>query len=301
MSSRLLQSVGFADRHAGEGVRRIDFAPWEISVRRCGSGGDAGGSSSVPPAASDFSLTGARRHTTPGAVKEPVGGNWHAHLAMAKIPTLRFHVKYGPAPLFDKARLQLKALAGLDLEIPHALSRFDERGIPLEYLADFQPELWDLVTVETNVRSGQITYMSLQRRLESKRYLWIVLAFEHVITAWIADTNSNRATNPLIVRDGPAWEAAAEGRRPKRTPAVAEWEPVHLRQVRARRVLIALTHQPEWPSSERLDNAARIVLAGGTWDEARVGAGWTTRDAMDAAIARLFQADQPSSPASEGV
>lgn len=219
---------------------------------------------------------------------------------MAKIRTLRFHVKYGPTPLFDKARLQLKALAGLDLELPHALSRFEERGIPLEYLTDFQPDLWELVTVETNARSGRITYMSLQRRLESKRYLWIVLAFEHVITAWIADTNSNRSTNPLIVRDGPAWEAAAEGRRPKRTQAVAEWEPVHARQVRARRILISLAHQPECPSSDRLAQAARIVLAGGTWDDAAVDSGWTTRDDMDAAIARLLQAFNVSAPAPEG-
>lgn len=225
----------------------------------------------------------------PGAANERVGGNWHSHVAMAKIPTLRFHVKYGPAPLFDKARAQLKALAGLDLEMPHALSRFEERGIPLEYLADFQPDLWDLVTVETNVRSGRITYMSLQRRLESKRYLWIVLAFEHVITAWIADTNSNRATNPLIVRDGPAWEVAAEGRRPKRTQAVAKWEPVHASQVRARRMLIALAHQPECPSGDRLEQCARTVLAGGTWDEAAIGAGWASRESMDAAISHLLQ------------
>lgn len=219
---------------------------------------------------------------------------------MAKIPTLRFHVKYGPAPLFDKARLQLKALAGLDLEIPHALTRFQERGIPLEYLADFQPELWDLVTVETNARSGRITYMSLQRRLESKRYLWIVLAFEHVITAWIADTNSNRATNPLIVRDGPAWDAAEEGRRPRRTQAVAEWEPVHARQVRARRILIALARQPECPSSDRLEQAARIVLAGGTWDAAAVESGWTSHNDLDAAIAQLLHVVKLNDPAPEG-
>ncbi|SKT79373.1 hypothetical protein [Mycobacteroides abscessus] len=254
----------------------------------------------APHAAGDFRspVLVAGHHAS--AMAERVGGNWHAHLAMAKIPTLRFHVKYGPAPLFDKARLQLKALAGLDLEIPHALSRFEERGIPLEYLAGFQPGLWDLVTVETNLRSGRITYMSLQRRLESKRYLWIVLAFEHVITAWIADTNSNRATNPLIVRDGPAWDAAAEGRRPKWTQAVAEWEPVHARQVRARRTLIALAHQPECPSGDRLDEAARLVLAGATWDEAAVGAGWPAHDDMDGAIERLLQTVKPSRPASEG-
>ena len=39
---------------------------------------------------------------------------------MTQVRTLRFHTKYGPAPLFDKAREQLKGLTGLSLEIPYA-------------------------------------------------------------------------------------------------------------------------------------------------------------------------------------
>lgn len=143
---------------------------------------------------------------------------------MTRVRTLTFHIEYGPEPLFDKAREQLKDLAGLGLEIPHAKSRFDERGIPLQYLTDFQPERWEVITVETAVRTGRITYMSLRRRLESKKYLWIVLAFEHVITAWMTESPSNRATNPLIVKDGPAWNAAAVGREPIRTHVMAESE-----------------------------------------------------------------------------
>ena len=209
---------------------------------------------------------------------------------MTQVRTLRFHTKYGPAPLFDKAREQLKGLTGLSLEIPHAKSRFDERGIPLQYLTDFQPERWEVITVETAVRTGRITYMSLQRRLESKKYLWIVLAFEQVITAWITESNSNRATNPLYVKDGPAWDAAAEGREPRRTPAVAEWEQVHARRVRAQRILTALATLPERPSADRLAHAATLVLAGGTWNDAAVGAGWASREGMDAAVARLLRA-----------
>lgn len=218
---------------------------------------------------------------------------------MTQVRTLRFHTKYGPAPLFDKAREQLNDLAGLSLALPHAQSRFDERGIPLDYLTDFQPERWELITVETAVRTGRITYMSLQRRLESKKYLWIVLAFEHVITAWISERQGNRATNPLIVKDGPAWNAAAQGQEPAWTPAMAEWQEAYARRVRAYRILTALATMPERLSGDRLAHAARCVLAGGTWNEAAVGAGWTTRAGMDAAIARLLRAAKRSRPAED--
>ncbi len=103
---------------------------------------------------------------------------------MTNVRTLRFHTQYGPTPLFDKARQQLMELTGLGLEIPHARFRFEERGIPLEYLTDFQPQHWEVMTVETNVRTGRITYMSLRRNVEARKYLWIVLAFGSSPGTW---------------------------------------------------------------------------------------------------------------------
>ncbi|OWM01278.1 hypothetical protein B7435_17105 [Mycolicibacterium peregrinum] len=209
---------------------------------------------------------------------------------MTQTRTLRFHTKYGPARLFDKAREQLKHLAGLSLAIPHARSRFDERGVPLQYLTDFQPERWELFTVETAVRTGRITYMSLRRRIEPTQYLWIVLAAEHVITAWVTESRSDRATNPLIVRDGPAWEAAAKGHEPAITGALAEWGDQYTRRVRALRVLDAVAALPERPSGQRLAHAATLVLRGRTWNEAAAEAGWSNRAGLDAAIMRLLRA-----------
>jgi hypothetical protein len=209
---------------------------------------------------------------------------------MTQVRTLRFHTDYGPAPLFGKAREQLNLLAGLNLEIPHAQARFDERGVPKQYLTDFQPECWEVITVETAVRTGRITYMSLRRKIESTEYLWIVLASEHVITAWVTERPSNRATHPLIVKDGPAWDAAAQGREPAVTGAMAEWGDAYARRVRAQQVLAALATVPERPSGDRLAEAARLVLEGRTWNEAAVEAGWDSRRPVDAAIARLLRA-----------
>ncbi|WP_018601005.1 hypothetical protein [Mycobacterium sp. 155] len=214
---------------------------------------------------------------------------------MTQVRTLRFHTEHGPAPLFDKAREQLKGLAGLNLEIPHAQSRFDEREIPRQYLTDFQPELWEVVTVETAVRTGRIVYMSLRRKLDPEKYLWIVLASEHVITAWVRERPSTRAAHPLIVKDGPAWDAAAEGREPAITGAMAEWADAYARRVRAHRVLVALAATPERPSGDRLAHAAERVLSGSTWNEAAATAGWAGRAGMDAAIARLLRAVRRSS------
>jgi hypothetical protein len=81
----------------------------------------------------------------------------------------------------------------------------------MEHLTDFQPDDWELMTVDTAVRTNRITYMSLRRKLEARQYLWIVLAFEHVITAWVSERPGDRATNPLIVKEGPAWDAVAAG------------------------------------------------------------------------------------------
>lgn len=209
---------------------------------------------------------------------------------MTQVRTLRFHTKYGPAPLFVKAREQLEGLAGLNLEIPHARARFHERGVPGEYLTDFRPECWEVVTVETAVRTGRIAYMSLRRKIESTEHLWIVLASEHVITAWITERPSNRATHPLIVKDGPAWDEAAQGREPAVTGAMAEWGDAYARRVRAHQVLAALDAGPDRPSRDRLARAARIVLDGGTWNEAAAEAGWASRSGIDAAITRLLRA-----------
>lgn len=209
---------------------------------------------------------------------------------MTQVRTLRFHTKYGPAPLFDKAREQLRNLAGLNVEIPHAQARFDERGVPKQYLTDFEPECWELIVVETAVRTGRITYMSLRREIESKEYLWIVLASEHVITAWVTARPSNRATHPLIVKDGPAWDEAAEGREPAVTGAMAEWANAYARRVRAQQVLAALATVPERASGDRLACAARLALEGRTWNEAAAEAGWVSRSGLDAAIVRLFRA-----------
>lgn len=213
---------------------------------------------------------------------------------MGKPRTLRFHTTYGPAPLFDKARDQLKDLAELNLEIPHAQSRFTERGIPLQHLTDFRPEYWELITVETAVRTGRIVCISLRLELDSYKDLWIVLVFEHVITAWISHRRRIRTTDPLIVKDGPAWDAAAAGQDPKITPAMAEWEQAYARLVRAQRILTTLAALPERPNGARLSHAARFVLAGGSWKDAAAAGGWASRKSLDTAIERVFRAAKRS-------
>lgn len=145
-----------------------------------------------------------------------------------------------------------------------------------------------MITVETAVRTGRVTYMSLRRKLESKSYLWIVLAFEHVITAWVTEKPTTRATDPLIVKDGPAWDAVAQGRK----GSFAGWADARAHLDRAQRILAALASMPERPSGDRLTHAAQRVLAGDTWNEAAVEAGWPSRRSMDQAIARLFRASK---------
>ncbi|MDG4666682.1 hypothetical protein [Mycobacterium sp. 236(2023)] len=213
---------------------------------------------------------------------------------MTKVRTFRFHATHGPPRLFDMAREQLNALAGLGLEIPHARSRFDERDVPLEYLADFDPQRWELITVETAVSTGRIAYMSLRTMLESENYLWIVLAYEHVITAWITDNRGRKSTNPLNVTGGPVWESYAQGELAK-TAAILDWEQAYIRRVRAHQVLTALANRPkDRPNRERLERAAKIAFDGGTWPEAAAAGGWPSRSGLKAAIRRVLRAAERS-------
>lgn len=209
---------------------------------------------------------------------------------MGKVRTFRFHAEYGPARLFEEAYEQLNSLAGLSLLIPHANSRVHERQIPLQYLTDFRPGCWEVMTVELTVRTGRIAYMSLRSEIEARNYLWIVLAHEHVITAWIDRKARTRATHPQIVKDGPAWEAAAAGCWQEKTRAQVEWEEAWMRRARAQEVLDALSSSPDRPRGDRLAYAMRLVLAGATWSEAAAGAGWDTRSGLKAAIGRLLRA-----------
>ncbi|MUL78788.1 hypothetical protein [Mycolicibacterium sp. CBMA 226] len=209
---------------------------------------------------------------------------------MGKTRTFRFHAKHGPALLFETAGDQLKALTGLNLEIPHAKLRFDEREIPLGFLTDFQPEDWELITAETAMQTGRITYMSLRRTLESEKYLWIVLAFEHVITAWITGSPSRRTTHPLIVKDGPVWDALADYMEPKKTKAMFEWEQAYIRRARGHQILAALTRLTERPNSDRLAHAAELAIAGSTWNEAAAIAGFVSRKSLDATSDHVLRA-----------
>lgn len=217
---------------------------------------------------------------------------------MTKIRTFRFHTKHGPALLFETAGEQLKALTGLNLEIPHAKSRLDEREVPLGFLTDFQPEDWELITVETAVKTSRIIYMSLRRKLALENYLWIVLAFEHVITAWITDSSSQRATNPLIVKDGPVWDALAENLEPRKTPAMFEWEQAYIRRARGHQILAALTSLPERPNGNRLAHAAELAIAGSTWTDAAAATGFT-RKSLDATSDRVLRAAKQSRSAAD--
>ncbi|MDO3399579.1 hypothetical protein QWI29_06000 [Mycolicibacterium neoaurum] len=209
---------------------------------------------------------------------------------MTNVRTLRFHTDYGPVALFEKASEKLNDLAGLSLGIPHAQARLEEREVPQHLLTDFQPEFWELVVVETSVSAGRISYMSLRRQIESNEYLWIVLAHEHVITAWITERAGNRSTHPLIVKDGPAWDAAAAGQEPAITAAMAGWADAYFRRVRAHRVLAALSAAPDRQSGDRLAMAAHLVMEGRTWKEAALESGWRGKAPLDAAIARLLRA-----------
>ena len=100
---------------------------------------------------------------------------------------------------------------GLNLTIPHFQQRTFDRDIPTVLLESFLPEEWEIVKVDTTLRGGKIRYMALRRPLvRGTSWLWIVLAYEHVITAWIRRTGDTDHDDPAVVRSGTRWTRVRE-------------------------------------------------------------------------------------------
>jgi hypothetical protein len=138
---------------------------------------------------------------------ENVRGSWHrAPMPKKRLPTCRFHWYYGPNALFVQARQQLRALEGttLALDVKHARERIQERRVPVDQLLNFQPDEWDIVSVDVSKKGGRIRYLAIRKQLTARKYLWLVLAHNQVITAWVR-SGRHVPTNVGTVTDGPRW------------------------------------------------------------------------------------------------
>lgn len=124
---------------------------------------------------------------------------------MAKLEYRRFHVKTGPASLFERIRFKFDAPRTLTLHSKHFQYRANERFIPLQEIERFDPRVWDLVLAEVRADTGKFVKSVWRKQLESKMW-WIVIAFNDMVqTAYTSDDNSQKF-GPDVITGGGIFE-----------------------------------------------------------------------------------------------
>jgi hypothetical protein len=99
----------------------------------------------------------------------------------------RFHVATGPRSLFDRVRFKMKGRRKLRLHAPHLANRASERDSPLESIAAFDADEWELVTVEVRTDTGKFVNSAWTREIEGRRW-WIVIGLHDTVET-VIDTD----------------------------------------------------------------------------------------------------------------
>lgn len=124
---------------------------------------------------------------------------------MAKLEYRRFHIKTGPASLFERIRFKFDAPRTLKLHGEHFRSRASERFIPVHEIESFDPREWDLVLAEVRADTGKFVKSVWRKQIESHTW-WIVIAFNDTVqTAYTSDDNSQKF-GPDVITSGTMFE-----------------------------------------------------------------------------------------------
>ena len=124
----------------------------------------------------------------------------------------RFHVTSGPASLFERVRQLFAAPRTLKLHGSHLQERATASGAPLELLDPFDPDAWELMTVEARTDTGRFVSTAWRRQTESTTW-WVVIGFHDTVRTIFASPPSKLGAGDSIVRGGPLWDLVDRANR----------------------------------------------------------------------------------------
>lgn len=99
----------------------------------------------------------------------------------------RFHATTGPQSLFDRVRFKMRGKRTLHVHATHLADRAAERDAPLEAIAAFDADEWELVTVEVRTDTGKFINSAWTREIEGRRW-WIVIGLHDTVET-VIDTD----------------------------------------------------------------------------------------------------------------
>jgi len=127
-----------------------------------------------------------------------------------RFKTTRFHVLYGPVPLFERVEYKFQSPRVLKLHGKHFSMRQIERNIPahiIQSLLKFSTNEWDLVTVEVRNDTGKFVNSTWEKVIEDKKY-WVTIGFDDVVQTIIIKESDGLGQE--IVKQGLFFEFVSE-------------------------------------------------------------------------------------------
>jgi hypothetical protein len=94
-----------------------------------------------------------------------------------KFERARFHVKTGPASLFERVMFIMSRVQAVRIDGPHFLKRVRERNIPcnvIEMVASFDVTCWELISAEVRIDKGKFVASAWGREYNGRYYIVII-------------------------------------------------------------------------------------------------------------------------------
>src|SRR4051794_28408841 len=115
----------------------------------------------------------------------------------------RFHVSTGPQSLFDRVRFIMRGKRTLRLHAGHLRERAIDRSAPLDAIAAFDADEWELVTAEVRTDTGKFVNSAWARAIGGRRW-WVVIGLHDTVET-VIDTDK-RGLGGSIVACGELYD-----------------------------------------------------------------------------------------------
>lgn len=115
----------------------------------------------------------------------------------------RFHAATGPQSLFDRVRFKMRGRRTLRIHAPHLIGRAAERDAPLDTIAAFDADEWQLVTAEVRADTGRFVNSAWTREIDGQQW-WVVIGLHDTVET-VIDTDK-RGPGDSVVTGGELYD-----------------------------------------------------------------------------------------------
>jgi len=120
-------------------------------------------------------------------------------------PVARFHADSGPASLFERARQVFAGPLTLKLHGTHLTERTAAVAAPFDELDPFDPDRWELVTVEARTDTGRFVTTAWRRAIGDTTW-WLIIGYHNTVRTLFRADKGKSGRGPDIITAGPVYD-----------------------------------------------------------------------------------------------